>query len=132
MARPSDLLNVNAARVLACLAPIAEAAKACSEADRLALSYTLQACELVASWRRNHTETDRRKAYGAAAAAQALALASALQPATLQGGAVRRALGAYAAALQTLLDGNPVMAVRAAEGASLSVRARYANTLIPA
>ncbi|AFO71817.1 hypothetical protein CcrKarma_gp352 [Caulobacter virus Karma] len=128
MARPSDLLNVNAARVLACLEPIAAAAKTAPAADRAALSYLLDAGEYVAAWRRNLTETDRRKAYGAACAAEALALANAYQPATLQGGAVRRALGAYAAALKVLLDGEPVKAVRAAEGAALSVRARYANT----
>ncbi|AFU86500.1 hypothetical protein D869_gp083 [Caulobacter phage CcrRogue] len=130
MARPSDLLNVNAARVLACLEALAGVVKTAPETDRAAFSYLLDAAEFVASWRRNHTETDRRRAYGAACAAQALALTNAYQPATMQGGAVRRALGAYAAALKLLLDGEPVQAVRAAEGAAQSVRGRFANTRI--
>lgn len=128
MARPSDLLNVNTARVIACLAPIAEAARYASAVDRAALSYALDACEAAASWRRNLTETDRRRAYGHAAAAEALALSPAMPAQTQQGAAVRRALGAYAAALQTLLMGDPMKGLRAAEGASHSVRARYANT----
>lgn len=52
MARPSDLLNVNAARVLACLEALAGVVKTAPETDRAAFSYLLDAAEFVASWRR--------------------------------------------------------------------------------
>lgn len=126
MARPSDVVTFITERVVALLHPIAEGARHASDLDKMALSYALEAATLALAWRANLTETDRRKAYGAAASCEALALAP-VHGSSLQGVAVRRALAAYGAALQTLLNGDAPKGLRAAEGAAQAVRARFAN-----
>lgn len=127
MTRPSDKTRMIVDRVVVCLAPIVDAARYASRADLEALAYLADAVRLADAWSRNLTETDRRKAYGAAASAEALARSAALPFATPQGAAVRRAMAVYGAALQTLLNGDLPAALRAAEGAALSARARFAN-----
>lgn len=78
------------------LAAIAACCVGASALDKAALAQCVEAFESVVRWRASTTEADRRRAYGAAQAAQALATAPGVETVDTPR---RRALAAYAASL---------------------------------
>lgn len=111
--RPSDQYAPALHTLAKALEPIACAAKALGDLDACALAYALEALEAAQQWRKDMTDTARRRAATNAGACQALALA----PVTAKDSQVRRALAGFGAAVLRITDGDCVGAMRAAEAA---------------
>lgn len=115
MARPSDKLNLIMVDIGRSLEAVAVITRGASAVDTLALDYCVQAFSMACQWRRDHTDTARRHAFGAASAAKALATAPSLAPdPTGRGAHVRRALATFATAMQRVVEGDAVGALECA------------------
>lgn len=126
MARPSDKLNLIMVDIGRSLEAVAVITRGASAVDAMALDYCVQAFAMACQWRRDHTDTARRHAFGSASAAKALATAPGLTPATGQDAHKRRALALFATALQRVTEGDAIGALEAASEAARPARVTLA------